>query len=181
MREYTGVAGVMSSEALLENPSLFLPQKSDSEMSTRELLQRQFGLAREYISLVKSHYPAQCGGAGGHGTVKAHVFKLLYRILDNPKMHDLRNRLGDRRVHRVEQTEQIMKDLEERALNMSDSDISFDTATFSWYRRHRQPRITKGREAVVIDRRKAEIQERLQALKLRRQERIMERNKMTTM
>ncbi|GMH53734.1 hypothetical protein TrRE_jg9469 [Triparma retinervis] len=176
MLEATNIAGVMSSEGLLENPSLFTPQLDDSELAPRDILDRQIMLAKEYVELAGIHEPVSCGGAGGHSTVKAHIFKMLYRALDNERFHDLRNRLGDSKCYKLEQTVGIIDEVEERLNGMDDGEITFPTEEFSWYRRHRQP--VNAREPVEEmseEERKAAIRQRLMAMKIQREEK--ERNK----
>ena len=112
----TNVAGVMSSEGLLENPSIFTPQPDDGELSPRAVLDRQVALAKEYVDLATIHYPVSCGGSGGHSSVKAHVFKMLYRVLDNEKFHDLRNRLGDSKLYKLEQTKAVLVEVIRKAV-----------------------------------------------------------------
>jgi len=97
----TGAAGVMSSEGLLENPTLFDPSSPDDrDLDPRALFDRQITLTYEYLALARLHPPLAFGGAGGAGTIKAHVFKMLYRVLDRPDFHALRNRLGNPKVTR---------------------------------------------------------------------------------
>ncbi|GMI40947.1 hypothetical protein TrCOL_g10147 [Triparma columacea] len=167
----TGVAGVMSSEGLLENPSLFTPQPPDSSLSPRSILNRQVALAKEYVSLAVAHPPVSCGGAGGHSTVKAHVFKILYRALDNERFHDLRNRLGDSKCWKLEQTVGIIGEVEERLGGMEDGEIDFPVEEFSWYRRHRKPvNVQEPVREMTEEERKAAIRERLIEMKMQREE-----------
>mmetsp|Transcript_12606 Transcript_12606/g.25709 ORF Transcript_12606/g.25709 Transcript_12606/m.25709 type:complete len:389 (-) Transcript_12606:3-1169(-) len=173
MVSHTNVKGVMSSEGLLENPSIFTSQPDDGDLTPREILNRQVKLAKEYVELAIVHYPVSCGGAGGHSSVKAHVFKMLYRILDNPLFHDLRNRLGDSKLYRIEQTHALISEVESRLNDLPDESIEFKTGTFSWYRRHRQPdnkAAVKENEQIVVsgEERKREIRERLLAMKSQR-------------
>ena len=57
-----------------------------------QVLSRQLDLCDEYLSLAAAYPPVGGGASGGHGTVKAHVFKILYRVLCREGMHDLRGR-----------------------------------------------------------------------------------------
>ena len=80
----TGAIGVMSSEALLENPAIFRDgERDDLELSGRELVDRQFKLAEEYLALARECPPLKgsLGENGGHATVKGHLFKILYRYV----------------------------------------------------------------------------------------------------
>ncbi|KAG5189447.1 tRNA-dihydrouridine synthase, partial [Tribonema minus] len=83
----TGADAIMSSEALLEDPALFdrsLPGLH--EVSGAALAQRQLALAGEYLQLVQLYPPAI-----GAGPVRAHLFKMLHRLLGCHT--DLRGRL----------------------------------------------------------------------------------------
>lgn len=100
----------------MENPSIFTPQPDDGELSPRAVLDRQVALAKEYVDLATIHYPVSCGGSGGHSSVKAHVFKMLYRVLDNEKFHDLRNRLGDSKLYKLEQTKAVLVEVIRKAV-----------------------------------------------------------------
>ena len=100
----TGAAGVMSSEALLENPALFSSMHaggggaSDEEVEAAivmsAMMSRQLSLAFEYLSLAAVHYPVFYGGSGGINCVMSHVFKILYRVLDLKIFHSHRARLA---------------------------------------------------------------------------------------
>ena len=109
----TGAAGVMSSEALLENPSLFGGGEDDGDMRPGDVLGRQLDLCDEYLSLAAAFPPVGGGASGGHGTVKAHVFKIIYRVLCMEGMHDLREGLGERKC-RFEDTLEIVAEARRR-------------------------------------------------------------------
>jgi tRNA-dihydrouridine synthase 1 len=131
----TGARGVMASEALLENPGLFdAGAKQDFELSDVEVLERQLAFAREYEAIVEEE-----GGAkhiiGGYGTVKAHLFKMLFRILSDDRFHDLRNSLGGNNC--PEKGKAILNAVESR-LNKLKSDGEPLSRGTSWYRRHRK-------------------------------------------
>ncbi|GMI16281.1 hypothetical protein TrLO_g11939 [Triparma laevis f. longispina] len=168
--ETTAAVGCMSSEALLENPSLYDFQNVlPADCSSRVVLDRQVKLCKEYIELAKLYPPVGNGRFGGHSAVKAHVFKMLYIAFSSPKFQDLRNNLGHKKTHKIEQTEEIVNDLESRLNMATDEDIDFPS-TFSWYRRHRQPLVVK--PTINKNAAKEEINVRLKALKERRTERM---------
>eukprot|EP00946_MAST-07B_sp_MAST-7B-sp1_P004408 g4408.t1 len=99
LAEFTKAEGVMSAEALLENPALFLqdvPELREVE-PLAELLPlrpalfglRQSALAREYMDISRELLDV-------HGTylkpVRSHLFKYAYGSLKhNTAMHDIRN------------------------------------------------------------------------------------------
>ena len=159
----TSAVGCMSSEALLENPSLYdFDNALPTDCPSRVFLDRQVKLCKEYIELAKLFPPVGNGRFGGHSAVKAHVFKMLYTAFSNPKFQDLRNKLGHKKTYRIDQTEEIVNDLEARLKFATDEEIQFPS-TFSWYRRHRQPLVVQ--PVINKNAAKAEINMRLQTLK----------------
>mmetsp|Transcript_12187 Transcript_12187/g.15984 ORF Transcript_12187/g.15984 Transcript_12187/m.15984 type:complete len:513 (-) Transcript_12187:47-1585(-) len=90
---YTGADGVMSSEALLENPMLFDEQKSSPDilasLSAKDIAHRQLGVTFEYLSLVMQ-YPTH------YGAFKSHVFKFLHRLFE--VQTDLRAVFGSKKT-----------------------------------------------------------------------------------
>jgi len=86
---YTGADGVMSSEGLLENPKLF--SEAGSDAFETNYLETQLDTVDEYLHVLHA-YPGKAT-ATAH-VARAHIFKILYRILDAPLNTDLRNRLG---------------------------------------------------------------------------------------
>ena len=137
----TGAAGVMSSESLLENPALFAPGAADDNtMAPREVILRQLLLAKEYVAIARLHEPLSFGGSGGCNSVKSHVFKMLYRILDNSNFHPLRNKLGDHHETRgCDEITRVIEEVERQVCETSDRDLfTEDFFHLSWYRRHRR-------------------------------------------
>ncbi|GMH81225.1 hypothetical protein TrST_g11778 [Triparma strigata] len=166
----TSAVGCMSSEALLENPSLYdFDNALPMDCPSRVFLDRQVKLCKEYIELAKLFPPVGNGRFGGHSAVKAHVFKMLYTAFSNPKFQDLRNKLGHKKTYRIDQTEEIVNNLEARLKIATDEEIQFPS-TFSWYRRHRQPLVVQ--PVINKNAAKAEINMRLQTLKERRMKRM---------
>mmetsp|Transcript_80712 Transcript_80712/g.234074 ORF Transcript_80712/g.234074 Transcript_80712/m.234074 type:complete len:446 (-) Transcript_80712:15-1352(-) len=82
--EETGVDGVMSSEAALENPALFSGNRDDKGNYVD-----QNRLAREYLELAHFYLGVD---AGAPKCVKAHLFKLLYAGLQDNT--DVREKLS---------------------------------------------------------------------------------------
>lgn len=111
--EMTGVDGVMSSEAILENPALFANNNQQKTMAE---------LADEYLQMVEK-YP--------HGSsmksVRQHIMKFCYKYF--VRHVDLRDRAGDAKT--LEQYQAVIAELLQR---VGDSDAEY---TESWYRRHR--------------------------------------------
>ena len=119
----TGVNAVMSSEALLENPSMFLP--------TPEL--NQIKIALGYIDECRLNHP------GNMKIVKAHMFKFLYPYLF---LHtDIRSELGTTgRGADLDDYEAILHKLEKRFEN--DPDKLLVDPSVNWYMRHRSEKPT---------------------------------------
>lgn len=146
--ELTGAAGVMSSEALLENPGLFAPNAIDEPyMSPRQLLERQFSYAYQYLDLAAIYppVPGSMGGSqsnAGHGIVKAHLFKFLHRYFqESPDLRDLL--ANNYKTSQIQHTRQVVTQLWERYVDLSDEQIEQASSSRSentWYRRHRTPR-----------------------------------------
>ena len=108
--EYTKVQGVMSSEALLENPCLFSNKIYDLD----EIAMEYLDLCIKYKSDIKY--------------IKPHLFKFLYAGLDSN--HDLRERLA--KGNNFEEFLEITKTLQKRRENVKLED------KFGWYWRHQK-------------------------------------------
>eukprot|EP00931_Biecheleriopsis_adriatica_P048187 TRINITY_DN27840_c0_g1_i1.p1 TRINITY_DN27840_c0_g1~~TRINITY_DN27840_c0_g1_i1.p1 ORF type:complete len:472 (+),score=97.01 TRINITY_DN27840_c0_g1_i1:47-1462(+) len=126
----TGADGVMSSEAVLENPALFC-----NNLDADGMYIDQDRLAREYLDLADLHL-AESGGSKKKcpSCVKAHLFKLLHAGL---RQHtDLRARLGDATTlaeHRGVALELAERGWSQPMLNHS----TRYRPELSWYFRHR--------------------------------------------
>jgi len=84
--EFTGADGVMSSEALLENPRMF-SLEGDDEFENNYIA-FQLATAEELVGLFQSF------GSDYQSTqLRGHLFKILYRITNAPLNQDLRDRL----------------------------------------------------------------------------------------
>ena len=155
VRRTTGAAAVMSSEALLERPSLFAKANNNNapEMTTppRERFDELVGLAEDYLQWCRyaPPLPGVLGATGGSFTVvRGHLFKFLYRYWNDHT--DLRDELANSREHysggkkmilRLDQAEDLLERLRERYRNLRDDQEwealpSSDVPTASWYRRH---------------------------------------------
>eukprot|EP01016_Furgasonia_blochmanni_P056484 TRINITY_DN9641_c0_g1_i4.p1 TRINITY_DN9641_c0_g1~~TRINITY_DN9641_c0_g1_i4.p1 ORF type:complete len:223 (-),score=29.90 TRINITY_DN9641_c0_g1_i4:20-688(-) len=106
--EYTGCDGVMSSEALLENPALFCGRKVDLD-----------DLALEYLEIAR-------GLNTDVKIVRAHLFKILYTGLQ--KNEDLRDLLA--LVKSFEEMYDIAKQVKIRRVDIKIED------KFGWYVRY---------------------------------------------
>lgn len=185
----TGAAGVMSSEALLENPSFFSPTQGAHALSTGvggdahlmkavvSVIPRQLSLAAEYLALAGTHYPISYGGSGGMTCVTSHIFKILYRVLGLEMFHAHRARLADKKQNRTVSDVAELVDEVSALFEMQQQEIfeRRDIVSTSWYRRHRKStgeNIHGGRPLPLnsLDR-NVEIRVRLEELKARRKER----------
>ena len=119
--DYTGCDAVMSSEAILEHPTLFSPSHPPLPTPATALT-----AARAYIAVCKQHPPPPT-------VIKPHLFKLLYRVLC---VHtEVRERLGKCRSG---ECEEIVAELEKRENELTELDRQQRYAgTVSWYDRHK--------------------------------------------
>lgn len=148
--EYTGADAVMSSEALLEHPSMF--ERSHTAACGRSYQHHQLGITDEYLALVEvygnglsdSHSsmgwdPCRELSASAVSATKSHVFKFLYRMLQGEANWDLRARLGIAPNFQTIKT--VVGQLRERAESVKYCDneaLSRDfLGTKSWYQRQR--------------------------------------------
>jgi tRNA-dihydrouridine synthase len=168
IQQQTGAAAIMSSEALLERPNLLgaiqIEQQSLLQSYSQELLasfeteessdmkttpQQQFynqiQFALDYIQWCY-HMPPLSSGLGTKGgsfnVIRAHLFKILYRYLNDPINYDLRDQLGSGySMQRLDQAEVLIQTLSQRyksltASKWDDLESSFFPKS-TWYRRHR--------------------------------------------
>ncbi|KAF1326214.1 Trna-dihydrouridine synthase, partial [Globisporangium splendens] len=134
--EATKADGVMTSEAILENPAILAETNNTPGKDTSFL-----ELAKQYMEFAEQFPPAN------EKIVRAHLFKILFQDL---RVHtDLRDLLAA--VKTRAQMDDILKELEGRLVE-EESDAPTGekqwpkvvyTAETSWYRRHR-----KGQEKV---------------------------------
>jgi len=149
-QEETGADAVMSSEGLLDNPSLFLPGSSllieggggeSNSFGSREeeayaLTQRQLRFAQEYLVLTEQYWPRE-----GVAAVKGHLFKMLYQMLELPVNHDVRELLGAK-GNTLKDYINLVLELQETRYPNLDTALARTggavVAPVSWYRRHRE-------------------------------------------
>lgn len=136
--EVTKAAGVMSSEALLENPRLFSP--AGDEFFRSNYVKSQLDIAEEYLQIVKSHrLPRPL-----FQVVRSHLFKMLFRLLDSPSNSDLRELLarGD-----FEEMQGVVKELQKRlgvvGLDTAQAELKGLIGPTPWYYRHRDEKAQK--------------------------------------
>merc|ERR1712032_474225 len=117
--EATGCDAVMSSEALLETPSLFAEACGKSKVFQEDL-------AMEYLELARLHQ-------AGPKCIKAHLFHSLYAGL---QLHtDLRSQLGCAKG--IEEISSVAAALQQRRANDRASHKQWPDS--GWYRRYREP------------------------------------------
>jgi len=174
--EATGADGVMSSEALLENPKLFT-EEGDRRFR-EDYVKCQFETVDEYLSLLNAHpLPREL-----MGTVRSHLFPMLFRFVNAPAHLDLRHQLATGRyTEMIEVVEVLKQRLSVVDFNM---EMALEKELISpsiWYMRHRteeaRSRILSRKRAIVRSEEKnryitkkeseADISVRLQQLKQR--------------
>ena len=118
--DHTGCDGVMSSEAILEHPTLFSPSHPPLPTPATALT-----AARAYLAVCKQHPPPPT-------VLKPHLFKLLYRVLCvHTEVRDWMAKC------KHDEYEEVVKELERREAEMSEEDKQRRYAgTVSWYDRH---------------------------------------------
>jgi tRNA-dihydrouridine synthase len=133
--EETGVDGVMSSEALLENPKLFNSQNQEAYVN--DYINNQLQTTLDYLEIL-SRYPLPSTST----SVKGHLFKLLHCFLHAIRNHDLRERL----IKESEDVQKLTLLVEELQHRLSPFSFNNDIASAtnkgyfnqpSWYFRHR--------------------------------------------
>lgn len=105
---YTGADGVMSSEALLENPKLFSVE--GDALFQSHYIPFQLDTVQEYRTILLS-YPLPRPILQ---VVRSHLFKLLFRFLSGARNADLRTRLAE---GTLEEMLQVVDDLTTRLLS----------------------------------------------------------------
>jgi len=163
----TEANGVMSSEALLENPGLFSAQHEHQQSLTpKEVFQQQIQYAHEYLDLciLFPPLPGSLGKKGGSfNVIRSHLFKILYRYLE--EQPDLRTALADsRNMVTIQSARDLINEMEKRYNDVMDIeyerlkqqgfldgdklvaqgekllwvDLKSSKNDSSWYRRHRE-------------------------------------------
>eukprot|EP00939_MAST-03C_sp_MAST-3C-sp1_P004000 g4000.t1 len=162
--EETECDGVMSSEAVLENPALFDETGAFAKSST---LERQMKLTVEYLELAKT-YPAP-----SLKVVKKHVICLAFSMfMAHRSMIEVLFRCGS-----IDEVRDVLKKLESMIGDLSDPVINANIACPSdapgvWYTRHQ----TKAK-AKKVERTEEEKEHRRLAKKKRKKELKKEKRK----
>jgi tRNA-dihydrouridine synthase len=158
----TGAAAVMSSEALLEKPSLlgeikmFQDEQSSTSLSPssikppKQRFTDQIQSATDYIRWCY-YMPPLSSGLGNKGgsfnVVRGHLFKILYRYLNDEMNTDLRDWLADGyTMQRLDHAQALVQTLHERYDSFTDIEwennlLSSKIPESTWYRRHRSSSI----------------------------------------
>ena len=176
--EETGADGVMVSEAILENPTLFV-DGGETEPTSRRLLDRQLRHASSYLdyATLLPPLPGSLGSKGGSfNVVRSHLFKFLHRYLEEET--DLRSRLGDNEVTTIAEAREIVSDLKERYESLDDGELGTRRSSSeesSWYRRHRTAVASAGGDDVApltVEERKERARARISAMREERERRV---------
>jgi tRNA-dihydrouridine synthase len=191
--QQTQAAAVMSSEALLERPDLFLPSASNDEtLSAKQILDRQFQFARDYLAWTRL-FPPLPGVLGQHGgsfnIVRSHLFKFLHRYWQ--EQADLRDELAShQRMLGLQDAYNLVDRLQDRYNGVEDwTNLFSSSMTSSWYRRHwqangvtsitcRARHVEKVPPPMTVEERKAQLQKRIALLRAQRQHRQTVANNM---
>ena len=154
--EATGAAAIMSSEALLERPNLFLTT------SPKSSFHEQIGHARSYLDWCRYSPPLPGVLGCSFNIVRGHLFKFLFPYLQTHI--DLREQLASRTCKTLPAAYELINTLEERGWDDATAEMT------SWYRRHRRgmehhnERMGRNRRTtpeLTVDERKKEIRARI--------------------
>jgi len=127
--DYTGVDGVMSSEAILEYPALFTDTNTEAVGGKRTGPDR-LKLAKEYLQIAEKHPPELGGQGNGIKCIRAHIHKFLHEDLSG--RHDIRQEIALTKDH--DKLRKCFDDIEE--LNKKEGH-SVENEGLAWYMRHR--------------------------------------------
>lgn len=191
IRQETGAAAVMSSEALLERPNLFTVDSSS--FTPHQLLAQQLQFSRDYLRwcYIAPPLPGVLGQVGGSfNIVRGHLFKFLYRYLNEHT--DLRDRLaGHEGMTNLQNAQDLIDELERRYENKSEQEMECcSQPSASWYRRHRQALTKVSAEAsnqhgneqidptLTVEERKLLLKNRIAKLQQQRQEQSFVSNRL---
>jgi len=129
---YTGVDGVMSSEALLCNPTLFADPASPLGFSSGRKDSRS--VAREYLAIVGELEAQKI--ATDHAAIRAHLFKILYQHISLERNFDLRDELAH---CEPSQFGAVLDAICARFADRSDEEVQAELDTVPlWYHRHQK-------------------------------------------
>jgi len=117
--DHTQVDGVMSSEAILEDPLLFV--------GGVQTIDDSLALAKEYLAIAKDNKAFTHKKA-----LRPHVFKLIYRSLCvHPELRDILHKADDDEIEKV--VDSIIE--KEKAWSEEERKEKYANTT-TWYRRH---------------------------------------------
>eukprot|EP00797_Seminavis_robusta_P037535 Sro995_g229170.2 (439) ;mRNA; r:19155-20471 len=137
IQQQTDATAVMSSEALLETPNVFMSSSSSSKAPPQVIFQQQFQFAHDYLDWC-TRYPPLPGVLGNHGSLcicRGHLFKFLHRYLQEHP--DLRDALGSPKLTTCVQLRDIVDTLQSRYDDDTVWSVLSSQPNASWYRRHR--------------------------------------------
>ena len=127
--EETGAAGVMSSEAILEYPPLFMQTNVESTNYTRTGPGR-LQMAEDYLQLCKEYPPDDGGQGSGMKCIRAHIHRFLHADLQtHTKVRDAVVRAFS--MEAADNAVKMVREIHEEI----DHDVSKEQ--LSWYLRHR--------------------------------------------
>jgi len=129
----TKADGVMSSEAILEYPCLFMDEQF--HLGTRTGPGR-LALVQEYMALAKTYPPQEGGQGSGLKSVRMHIHKILHSELQcNPKF-----RMQCVNADTYEELQECLRELEEQLEHNHNNHVGIEHEGLSWYLRHRRER-----------------------------------------
>jgi tRNA-dihydrouridine synthase len=141
--EYTGADGIMSAEALLENPKLF--SEGGDRLFRTDFARAQIQTAKEYLELVEGYTQDV-----NLSVVRGHLFKMLNRFLTAPGQKDMQLQMLARDYAGLKG---VVDTLEQRLAAvgycMQAAQEAGLVTSSGYYLRHRRDAPPQGEQAVV--------------------------------
>ena len=161
----------------------------DTELTPRQLFDRQLNLVDAYLDLCALYppVPGSLGRVGGsYNVARSHVFKMIYRYLE--ERPDIRTKLASNSVVSIPTTREIVAELRASYDGLSGAEwegCKSGQVGSSWYRRHRDAATRVHRrgghasnagslsELASVEEKKRIMKERLRKLKEQKGERMV--------
>lgn len=104
-------------------------------MTKYEKAKRQLRFAKEYLDLARQYYPVD-----GMSSIKGHVFRFLFQLVELPENMDIRDHLAEKRTG-LEEMAKWVRELDEVRYETESAAERYTNGKIlspnTWYRRHR--------------------------------------------
>jgi len=136
-------------------------------MTKYDKAKRQLTFAKEYLDLALQYYPVD-----GMSSIKGHVFRFLFQLLELPENADIRDALGAKKMG-LEETAVWVRELDEVRYGTESAAEKYTNGKIlspgTWYRRHRSSGMVLKQEEEKKEKLMG-LKERLEALRQKRAE-----------